>query len=60
MTEQACRVRRFINDDVSLSARSRSSRLSVLQDGKEASECTAHNSDIISHYETSAQIRAPV
>lgn len=52
---------RFINDVVSLSARSQSySRLSVLQDGKEASECTVRNSDIISHYETSAQIRAPV
>lgn len=41
MTERACRVRHFINNHVSLSARSRSySRLSVLQDGKEASPST--------------------
>lgn len=65
---RADRVGRFVDDDVSLNARLRYPRLSVLQNGKgktpslpplRVAARAIHNSDIIFHYETSARVCVP-
>lgn len=60
MTIRARRVGRLINDDVSLSAAqaTRGYRFYMIE-RRGPFEHTAHNSDIIFHYETSVQVCAP-